>query len=225
MGIVHALYDLCAMPEFIEPLREEIRVALLEEGGWTLAMIQRLKKLDSFLKESQRINHPGLCEWKMALHLSAPSDIIAVSFNRKVLKPVHLSDGTVLPAGTFISMPTYSIARDPSFYDSPNKFQPFRFYDLRQRNPEDINRHQLTSTGPTSLAFGYGQAACPGRAFAAVEMKMILGHLVYLYDFKFPKGQTKRPENIFMDERIWPSRAQQVGFRLRANTRNSLRKA
>ena len=138
-----------------------------------------------------------------------------VSFNRKVLEAIQLTDGTVLPSGTFISMPTYSVARDPAFYSSPSTFHPFRFYELRQRSLEDANRHQLTSTGPANLAFGYGHAACPGRAFAAVEMKMILGHLVHEYDFKFPEGQTDRPENNHMDERIWPSRGQQIGFRMR----------
>ncbi len=113
-------------------------------------------------------------------------------------------------------MPKYSIARDSAFYESPLTFQPFRFSDLRQRSAEDANRHQLTSTGPTNLAFGYGHAACPGRAFAAMEMKMILGHIVHEYDFKFPDGQTDRPENVYVDERIWPSRSQEIGFRLRS---------
>jgi len=112
-------------------------------------------------------------------------------------------------------MPTYSIARDPAFYNSPSEFEPFRFYDLRQRSPEDANRHQLTSTGPTNLAFGYGHASCPGRSFAAAEMKMILGHLIHEYDFCFPEGQTERPANVYMDERITPSREQKIGFRLR----------
>ena len=62
MAVVHAIYDLCAMPQYLGPLREEIDAALLEEGSWTLAMMRRLNKLDSFLKESQRLNHPGLCK-------------------------------------------------------------------------------------------------------------------------------------------------------------------
>lgn len=112
-------------------------------------------------------------------------------------------------------MPTYSIARDPAFYSSPLEFQPFRYFNLRERGPKDANRHQFTSTGPTNLAFGYGHSSCPGRGFAAVEMKLILGHLLHEYDFKFPDGQTKRPQNVHMDERIWPSREQIIGFRKR----------
>jgi cytochrome P450 len=145
--------------------------------------------------------------------------INVVSFNRKVLQQIKLSDGNILPAGTFISMPTYSIARDADFYPSPLEFQPLRFYDLRQRSPEDANRHQLTSTSPTNLAFGYGQSSCPGRAFGALEMKLILGRLLHEYDFEFPHGQLERPENVYMDERICPSKEQKIVFKKRAVAR------
>lgn len=61
MSITHALFDLCEHHECIEPLRDEIE-ASVRAHGWTLAAINNMKLLDSFLKESQRINHPGLCE-------------------------------------------------------------------------------------------------------------------------------------------------------------------
>ena len=58
---VHVLYDLCAHPEYLEPLREEIREGLAAENGqWTLGLLRRLRKLDSVIKESQRVNAPGL---------------------------------------------------------------------------------------------------------------------------------------------------------------------
>jgi cytochrome P450 len=61
MSICHALFDLCYRPEYVEPLREEIKQAMAEEGGLTLSAINKMKRLDSFLKESQRLNHPGSC--------------------------------------------------------------------------------------------------------------------------------------------------------------------
>lgn len=111
-------------------------------------------------------------------------------------------------------MPTYCITRDPTLYPSPLEFRPLRFYELRQRGPDDAKaRHQLTSTGPANLAFGYGASACPGRFFAAVAMKLILAHLLVHYEFRFPEGQAARPANVHVDERIWPDREQRVGFR------------
>jgi cytochrome P450 len=62
MSITHAIFDLCAYPEYVKPLREEIETVLQREGGWTLQGIDSMYSLDSFLKESQRINHPGLCK-------------------------------------------------------------------------------------------------------------------------------------------------------------------
>lgn len=58
---VHTLYDLCQYAEDCVPiLREEI-TRTIAENGLTLASINKMKKLDSFIKESQRINHPGTC--------------------------------------------------------------------------------------------------------------------------------------------------------------------
>ncbi len=59
MAAVHALYDMCAHPDYIEDLRVEAQEALLTDGGsWQLGTIKKLKKLDSFLKESLRFNQP-----------------------------------------------------------------------------------------------------------------------------------------------------------------------
>lgn len=58
--IVHALYDLCSLPGLIEVLREEAREIL--EPAWSLRALHQLRKMDSFLKESHRVNSPGVCE-------------------------------------------------------------------------------------------------------------------------------------------------------------------
>lgn len=64
MALCHALYDLLVMPEYIEPLREEIKRTLSE--GWenaSQASFNAQRRLDSFLRESQRFNPPGECEY------------------------------------------------------------------------------------------------------------------------------------------------------------------
>lgn len=57
MAITHAVFDLCTMPEYVEPLRSEAQAALAQDNGeWQISTIKRLCRLDSFLKESQRVN-------------------------------------------------------------------------------------------------------------------------------------------------------------------------
>lgn len=54
-SFTHALYHLAANPEFIGPLRKEVE-AVLQEDGWTKAAMGKMRKLDSFMRESQRMN-------------------------------------------------------------------------------------------------------------------------------------------------------------------------
>jgi hypothetical protein len=50
------LYDLAARSEYISPLREEIE-ELISQDGWKKTTIAKMRKLDSFLKESSRLHH------------------------------------------------------------------------------------------------------------------------------------------------------------------------
>ena len=53
----HLVLDLCAHPQYIAPLREEVEQMLKEEGGlYSKAGLSRLVKLDSAMKESRRFN-------------------------------------------------------------------------------------------------------------------------------------------------------------------------
>ncbi|KAF5983390.1 ent-kaurene oxidase [Fusarium bulbicola] len=49
MTMTHAMYDLCARPEYIEPLRKEVK-GVVGASGWDKTALNRLHKLDSFLK-------------------------------------------------------------------------------------------------------------------------------------------------------------------------------
>ena len=53
--ITNAIFNLATYPEVIPVLKEEIDSALQETGGvWTPETMRKLKKMDSFLKETLR---------------------------------------------------------------------------------------------------------------------------------------------------------------------------
>ena len=55
---MNVLFDLCAAPQFAEPLRQEIETMVGQEG-WSKTALQKCLKLDSLLKESVRLSIGG----------------------------------------------------------------------------------------------------------------------------------------------------------------------
>ena len=52
---MQVLYRLLANPEYIEPLRQEIEAVVAEEG-WTKSGMDKMYKIDSFIRETQRVD-------------------------------------------------------------------------------------------------------------------------------------------------------------------------
>jgi cytochrome P450 len=64
-----------------------------------------------------------------------------------------------------------------------------------------------------NMGFGYGRHACPGRFFAATEIKLIVARILLDYDFKLPEGQTKRYPNIAIANNYVPDMKKELVFR------------
>ncbi|KAJ5346025.1 hypothetical protein N7452_004029 [Penicillium brevicompactum] len=218
MALCHATFDLISRPEYLEPLREEIHRTLPD--GWhlgTQAAFLDQVRLDSFLRESQRFAPPG-----------------DLSFHRKVMSPVTLHDGVVLPKGVHICFPAGAISRDPTFVQNPLAFDGFRWCkDPKDRyalSPElaksalidqTDNKEDSAPNAPsgfvtvtaTNMGFGYGRQTCPGRFFAANTTKTILSRLILDYDFRFAGGKdAKRPSNTCIGEHILPNLTAELEF-------------
>ncbi|KAI1370886.1 ent-kaurene oxidase [Hypoxylon crocopeplum] len=198
------IYDLAVHQDMQEILREEAREVFDSDEAWgKKESMTRLKKLDSFIKESQRLSGN------------------VTSFIRKVMKPIDLSDGTHLPAGTNLLAPMAGVAVDERYYPNPEVFDGLRFHKLRQQAAEDEataaaanGRWQFTSIGDTNMNFGLGKHACPGRFFAASEIKMILAYLLLRYDVKLKDGEARPSPNMFMMTKS-PSMTAEIMFRRR----------
>ena len=75
---------------------------------------------------------------------------------RRVEKTVTLSDGTRLPKGSFISVPTYQMF-DPKYWGpDAEKFDGHRFLNMRNQ-PGQENRWQFVTTSAEHLGFGHGK--------------------------------------------------------------------
>ena len=64
-----------------------------------------------------------------------------------------------------------------------------------------------------NLNFGFGRNACPGRFFAANEIKLILARILLDFDLMMPDGRTKRYENIVAAGGIGPDTSKEILLR------------
>lgn len=184
-----ALLDICEYPEVVQQLRDEL-ITVIGEHGWAKTSLYKLRLMDSFLKESQRYRPLIIGGYSsVIIYLLYMIRLTSLaSMNRYVEKEVTLSDGTVLPKGSRIL--ALSNFRDPKIYPNPEEFDAARFMKLRNQ-PEQENFWQFVTTSPEHMLFGHGQHACPGRFFAANEVKIALCHLLLKYDWRFVPGQNR----------------------------------
>jgi cytochrome P450 len=62
-SVTSVLYDLLIRPEYCAEITQEVQDTLAECGGnWALQQVAKMKKLDSFMKESQRVHPIGFSE-------------------------------------------------------------------------------------------------------------------------------------------------------------------
>jgi len=195
MSFTNALFRLAANPEFLIPMREEVE-KIVEEEGWTKQAMQKMRLVDSFLKESQRFYGLG-----------------AISITRKALVDFTFSDGTYIPSGSFVSAAATPTHHDDKFYENPEIFNPWRFAELRSEEGEGV-KHQMVTTSTEYVAFGHGRHACPGRFFAANELKAMLAHVVVTYDVKMEKEGVV-PSPMFFATSLIPDPKAEVMFRKR----------
>ncbi|KAK1235310.1 hypothetical protein PQX77_001468 [Marasmius sp. AFHP31] len=164
MACTHALFHLAANPHLIPALREEVETTV-GRHGWNKITMGELRRLDSFLKESQR-----------------QAGTSGTGTLRVAMRDFTFSDGTVIPAGTQVALPSYFLLHDESRYPNPYTFDATRFLDKHISNG---SKHQLVSPSLDYVIFGLGKHICPGRHFAVSMMKMMFAHVLTTYDIKF----------------------------------------
>jgi len=102
------------------------------------------------------------------------------------MEDMTLSDGTFLPKGT-LTVVASSQLRDPKLYPNPDRFDIYRFYNMR-KIPGMENTGQFVTTSQDYSAWGHGKHACPGRFLASNTIKIALCHLLIKYDFRLSEG-------------------------------------
>ncbi|KIX06715.1 uncharacterized protein Z518_04691 [Rhinocladiella mackenziei CBS 650.93] len=197
---LNAIYDLAQHPEVHDELREEIKEVFASENGeWRKQGLTKLVKLDSFIKESARF-HP----------------FQAGTMDRIAMRDYTLSDGTFVPKGTYMLVPSSASNLDPDVWGpTALEFDPWRFQKMRL-DPGQETHHSMVQTTPNFTYFGHGKHACPGRFFAVNEIKVLLIYTLIFYDVKYPPGAPE-PQMMWFSGKTMPDMTAKLLWKARDN--------
>lgn len=135
---------------------------------------------------------------------------------RETTAPFRPSCGPLIPKGTLIAFSNNRFDMTTRTKADVDHFDGFRFD--RERSSGGSKHHLLTPS-PDSLTWGYGIHACPGRSFAATEIKVIVIDLLTHFHLRL-KGGKERPPNKSFDFQIMPDMSAEIEFSSRTNLGN-----
>ncbi|KAH7042123.1 cytochrome P450 [Macrophomina phaseolina] len=194
---LNIIYDLLDRPDDYEKILDEIKTVQDANGTrWTKKALDELELLDSFMKESQRLRPLGMGLYTLPspAQVSPTNAAHTGAVHRSTKVDYTFKDGFTIPADTQILFPTHEICHDDDFYPDAATFDAERF--LRMRRTIDRNKFQFSYISDQYITFGAGSHACPGRAFASAEIKLMLVHILQRWEIRYAAGKRPAPVHV-----------------------------
>ncbi|KAI7895384.1 cytochrome P450 [Mucor mucedo] len=181
-----ALHELACRPSLVEDLRKEIATLGNDK---TPESVATLDLMDSFFREVLRCN----VDYLGMHHLS--------------LQDTVMSSGHIIPKGSLVVGAVEQAHRDNRLLSvdedtgevcvgaSPlDVFDGYRFLNRKMKS---------TAIGLDHLAFGIGPHACPGRYFAANEIKYVIAEMLVRYNIRTKSGKRAK-DNVLLGMTRFP---------------------
>ncbi|CAG8468068.1 10533_t:CDS:10 [Diversispora eburnea] len=165
--ITCALYDFAGRPELWDDIYEEqVRIDKECNGELLPQHINKMVKLDSFLRESLRT-----------------FDAVA-AFPHRCLESYTFKNGMTIPKGRIVQTYLMDVHYNTTAYGpEPRSFLPYHGLE---------NNFSASKTDKNYFIFGSGKHICPGRFFAVNEIKIGMHKLILNYHIKTPSGKIEK---------------------------------
>lgn len=156
-------YELLRRPEVAQRALKE-QQQIVGDGALELAQLKRFPLLDRILREAERMHPP------------APGGF------RGVVEAFEYG-GYRIPAGWTVMYSIVWTHNMPELWHDPDHFDPDRFAPPREEGKKPFHL----------IGFGGGPRVCVGLAFAQMQMRIVVSHLLRSYHLDLVPNQSFRP--------------------------------
>ncbi|EDU47343.1 CypX Cytochrome P450 [Pyrenophora tritici-repentis] len=174
--LVTFIYNLCTHRNVYHRLATTIRTTFADPSEITLQKLEDLVYLDACIKEALRIFPP--------VSSNLPRAVPA--------KGAQIGPHT-LPGGSLVSVAPWAAVRSARNFHLSNEYHPERW--LRNHteqgwDPAFENDHLSAST-----PFGAGPKQCMGQSLSYYEIRLIVAHLLWVFDFELETEGAEGAQN------------------------------
>ncbi|KAJ4825002.1 hypothetical protein Tsubulata_028180 [Turnera subulata] len=166
-----AMSELIKNPSTMEKAQNEVRQILGKKSTIEEADLREMKYLKLVIKEVLRLHPP-----------------IPLLIGREAGVDLKIG-GYDIPAKTKVVVNEWAIARDPRYWDEPDRFSPERFLD---------SGIDFRGTSFEYLPFGAGRRMCVGISHSMAVIERTLANLLWQFDWKLPTGM--EPKDLDMTD-------------------------
>ncbi|WP_308366915.1 MULTISPECIES: cytochrome P450 [unclassified Microbulbifer] len=163
-----ALLYLIRYPEVQETLQQELDAVV--DGVPKMSDRSRLPHMQAFINELLR--HTSISPMA-AVYYATTGDAMIGNY--------------IVEKNTPVIVNYYSVTRDPSVWDEPERFHPERFLDEQGKLRKDLQNK--------FFPFGLGARRCIGEHLGRMQIFLLCAHLVYRFRFSAAPGE-KRAHKI-----------------------------
>jgi cytochrome P450 len=164
LALSWTLFELSVNPQVEHRLHEELTRVLAGRAP-TFEDLPKLEYTARVVNESLRLHPPA---WAVGREATAPFDLAGHTFDR----------------GTWVWMTTWTIQRDPRWFDDPLAFRPERWEDgFAKKIPKFAY-----------MPFGGGPRVCIGNQFALMEATLLLATIAQRFWLRMVPGHRVVPD-------------------------------
>ncbi|CAI6258750.1 unnamed protein product [Periconia digitata] len=158
-------------PEKYTRLKSELRSACKTEADLNMDILGSLPYMNACIEEGLRIFPP-----------------VPIGLLRTVPKGGSIIDGHAVPAGTSVCVTSWAAAHSAQNFTDPDTFAPERFLESPTREDGAAKARYAGDVRKAAQPFSMGPRGCIGRNLTYVELRLILGALLWNFDLEFEDG-------------------------------------
>jgi flavonoid 3'-monooxygenase len=162
-----AMAELIRHPDILKRAQEELDSVV---GRNRLVMEQDLPNLPMF---------QAIIKEVFRLHPSTPLSLPRMADNECEINGCHI------PKNATVLVNVWAIARDPTVWKDPLRFDPGRFLPGGSHAHVDVKGNDFEL-----IPFGAGRRICPGMGLGLRMVQIMTAALIHSFDWGLPDGQT-----------------------------------